>query len=598
MSYSDILNTTQLYGNLLKSSFANTANNLQNVKFNAGPVNPNSSAAFTPKTARDIYNYSTEVEDPLSLYSDYNPWSTENLVLQGTQGLTYGKMGESLSPYLKQGFDVFGKNYTITNAAGDISKKWVPAGEEATFLSDASKAGDTVAAGGSVDLGPASTVYGLTRDQDPYSYSQTEALGSTAANMMAAHQIGAYVAPTAYASGAIGGAQATGLGTVNPYVMLAAIAFSWWQNKKRKKKAKRAKKKAIGEYQDALAEGYTSREDQVREMREDMLSKQTARDYERRAGRYDNQYGGSYDTYQGKEGMKFSPKELKKIAKAGRYGDTQLAHINPQEAQMLRAMGGSGTINPYTGLPEYNLFRNLVTGFGDVVHDVLTPVNDVVFPFLNAIGDMFGGGGGGGGGRVEQPPQEDIRRGEVSKKEKIIPSGIEIKGPNIQSHLKKSKDKEKLIEGDWVGDKPNPFTTPNVEEELDYANKGMKYQYAEGGNTDIIAEFTGNELVVNDQDALEKDLANGNAARVATRIKKAMKGGKITPGPETHNGNPMPVDSKGNIYAGGGTLPFKVKKGAGIYDHATDQFKSTMTDKEIAMVVQDNINKWKSNGMA
>jgi hypothetical protein len=34
-------------------------------------------------------------------------------------------------------------------------------------------------------------------------------------------------------------------------------------------------------------------------------------------------------------------------------GDTMVAHINPQEAQMLKAMGGSGTINPTTGLPEF-----------------------------------------------------------------------------------------------------------------------------------------------------------------------------------------------------------------------------------------------------
>jgi hypothetical protein len=37
----------------------------------------------------------------------------------------------------------------------------------------------------------------------------------------------------------------------------------------------------------------------------------------------------------------------------GRGGDTIVAHINPQEAQMLKAMGGSGTINPTTGLPEF-----------------------------------------------------------------------------------------------------------------------------------------------------------------------------------------------------------------------------------------------------
>jgi len=41
------------------------------------------------------------------------------------------------------------------------------------------------------------------------------------------------------------------------------------------------------------------------------------------------------------------------LRQQGRNGDTILAHINPQEAAMLEAMGGSGTINPRTGLPEY-----------------------------------------------------------------------------------------------------------------------------------------------------------------------------------------------------------------------------------------------------
>ena len=41
------------------------------------------------------------------------------------------------------------------------------------------------------------------------------------------------------------------------------------------------------------------------------------------------------------------------IAKKGRDGDTILAHINSQEAEVLKRMGGSGTINPHTRLREY-----------------------------------------------------------------------------------------------------------------------------------------------------------------------------------------------------------------------------------------------------
>lgn len=49
-------------------------------------------------------------------------------------------------------------------------------------------------------------------------------------------------------------------------------------------------------------------------------------------------------------GLKSLAQELQS---KGRNGDTILAHINPQEAGILKALGGSGTINPHTGLPEY-----------------------------------------------------------------------------------------------------------------------------------------------------------------------------------------------------------------------------------------------------
>ena len=131
------------------------------------------------------------------------------------------------------------------------------------------------------------------------------------------------------------------------------------------------------------------------------------------------------------------------------------------------------------------------------------------------------------------------------------------------------------------------------------AKSGMKYNYNSGGVNleNVTAEFTGNELIVNNQNDVEKGIAEKNYAKAAQPIREAMRGGKITPGPETHKNNPMPVTADGSIYAGGGMLPFKVGNGAGIYDHATDQFKSTMSDKQIAMVAQKNINKWKSNNM-
>ncbi|NBW08732.1 MAG: hypothetical protein EBR82_11985 [Caulobacteraceae bacterium] len=56
----------------------------------------------------------------------------------------------------------------------------------------------------------------------------------------------------------------------------------------------------------------------------------------------------------------------------GRYGDTILAHITPKEAALLKKRGGSGTINPDTGLPEFynsddmpDEGQSIPTDFGD-----------------------------------------------------------------------------------------------------------------------------------------------------------------------------------------------------------------------------------------
>jgi len=55
------------------------------------------------------------------------------------------------------------------------------------------------------------------------------------------------------------------------------------------------------------------------------------------------------------------------IRKKGRGKDTMLAHITPREARMLKEAGGSGTINPATGLPEYD------TSFWDSLTEFFSP---------------------------------------------------------------------------------------------------------------------------------------------------------------------------------------------------------------------------------
>lgn len=44
---------------------------------------------------------------------------------------------------------------------------------------------------------------------------------------------------------------------------------------------------------------------------------------------------------------------MEMLRSAGRNGDTELAHVNPREKAILKAMGGAGSKNPRTGLREY-----------------------------------------------------------------------------------------------------------------------------------------------------------------------------------------------------------------------------------------------------
>ena len=82
------------------------------------------------------------------------------------------------------------------------------------------------------------------------------------------------------------------------------------------------------------------------------------------------------------------------------------------------------------------------------------------------------------------PDPKNLRSPKEADPKTGSPSGLQMKGQNVMSQIKKAADPSGLAEGDWVGDKPNPYVTPNVEEELAYANKGMKMpKYDEGGQT-------------------------------------------------------------------------------------------------------------------
>jgi len=88
------------------------------------------------------------------------------------------------------------------------------------------------------------------------------------------------------------------------------------------------------------------------------------------------------------------------LAEYGRSGDSMLAHINPMEAEVLRRMGGAGTVNPNTGIREFK-----GGGLGSILSAVV-PVALEFFgvPAQGLMGSMVAGGAGAalGGGNVLQ----------------------------------------------------------------------------------------------------------------------------------------------------------------------------------------------------
>ena len=76
------------------------------------------------------------------------------------------------------------------------------------------------------------------------------------------------------------------------------------------------------------------------------------------------------------------------LASLGRGGDTELAHVNPREAEMLKRMGGSGTVNPNTGLREYK--------FLGAIGKILKVVAPIALTLIPGIGTAVGGALTGG----------------------------------------------------------------------------------------------------------------------------------------------------------------------------------------------------------
>lgn len=90
---------------------------------------------------------------------------------------------------------------------------------------------------------------------------------------------------------------------------------------------------------------------------------------------------------------------VKMIRSKGTGGDSVLAHISPREAHSLARDEGYD-INPYTGLPQFGLFKKILRPVEKVVRRVIKPALPVIGSVIGnmvapGIGTAIGGGLGG-----------------------------------------------------------------------------------------------------------------------------------------------------------------------------------------------------------
>ena len=147
-------------------------------------------------------------------------------------------------------------------------------------------------------------------------------------------------------------------------------------------------------------------------------------------------------------GLTFAARQLET---GGRGGDTELVHVNRREAEMLRRMGGSGTVNPNTGLREYKSGKQLLgavlpialnfiaPGIGTAIGSAFTtstalaPVigGAIIGGVSSAIGGgnplqgaVMGGLGAGLGGQVGGAVNKGLDLGLSQAGQNILGSGL------------------------------------------------------------------------------------------------------------------------------------------------------------------------------
>lgn len=142
----------------------------------------------------------------------------------------------------------------------------------------------------------------------------------------------------------------------------------------------------------------------------------------------------------------------KQLARMGQGGDRQLAHINDREAEVLRRMGGQGTVNPNTGLREYKGLKNILKVALPLAISFIAPVvapaigAAVLAPAASTLPALAGsalaqgvvGGailGGGSSLLTGGNPLSGAIRGGLGAFAPMVSEGIQAFAPNLDPQM-------------------------------------------------------------------------------------------------------------------------------------------------------------------
>ena len=218
-----------------------------------------------------------------------------------------------------------------------------------------------------------------------------------------------------------------------------------------------------------------------------------------------------------------------------------------------------GMYNPYDP-PKYFLggfLKNVMGGAANLFQSVLDPINEyIVSPVFNTAGDIVEGFTDAlipnPNIDIAKPVEEKIQREAMEKAQPQV-SDVMTTDPTRPVSIKSDEEVTKTLpQGDFVGNKPNPYVTANIDEELDYANQGMKMSQLGGQMFDPLSGSEmfghGGHYMKQANQAVAMNQLSGLVANALNkRGIKMAKGGKFKPhmmyDPKTGKGY------KANVYA-------------------------------------------------